>query len=210
MVYPVLAAVTVALTKGLSLDQILPAIGDLTPTRGRLEPIPLANGAYLLRDDYKSPLETIHAALDTLSEIPARRRMVVLGDVSEPPGSTGPIYRNIGMHVAKTTSRAIFISLSRKGLKNYAAGAKRGGLPSSSIIKVHHDIFKVIDLLQTNLTHGDVVLIKGRAHQQLDRISLALSGKKVRCNAVICQSRSIRCQDVPMLERGWNGIRFVI
>jgi UDP-N-acetylmuramoyl-tripeptide--D-alanyl-D-alanine ligase len=210
MVYPILAAVTVALVRGLSLNQILPAIGDLSPTRGRLEPIRLANGAYLLRDDYKSPLETIHAALDTFSEIPAQRRLVVLGDVSEPPGSTGPIYRAIGMHVAKIASKAIFISLNRKGFQNYAAGAKQGGLPSSSIIKVHNDIFKVIEILQRDLTPGDVVLIKGRSHQQLDRISLALMGKTVRCDAVICQARSIRCQDCPMLERGWSGLRFVI
>jgi len=210
MVYSILAAVTVALVNGLSLDQSLTAIGDLSPTRGRLEPIRLANGAYLLRDDYKSPLETIHTALDTLSEIPARRRMVVLGDVSETPGSTGPIYRNIGMHVAKIASKAIFISHSRKGFQNYAAGAKRGGLPPSSIIKVHNDILRAIEILQRDITPGDVVLIKGRSHQRLDRISLALMGKRVRCDVAMCQSGSIRCQDCPMLERGWNGLRFVI
>jgi UDP-N-acetylmuramoyl-tripeptide--D-alanyl-D-alanine ligase len=210
MVYPILAAVTVALLKGLSLSQIIPAIGNISPTPGRLEPIRLTNGAYLLRDDYKSPLETIHAALETLSEIPAKRRVVVLGDVSEAPGSTGPIYRDIGMRVAKIASKAIFISLTRKGCESYAAGAKRGGLPPSSTIKAPHDIFKVIEILQTELTPGDVVLIKGRSHQQLDRISLALMGKTVRCNAVVCRSRAIRCRDCPMLERGWNGLRFVI
>jgi UDP-N-acetylmuramoyl-tripeptide--D-alanyl-D-alanine ligase len=210
MVYPILAAVTVALLNGVSLSQILPAIGNISPTRGRLEPVRLANGAYLLRDDYKSPLETIHAALGTLSEIPAQRRMVALGDVPEPSGSTGPIYRDIGMQVAKIASKAIFISLTIKGCQSYVTGAKRDGLPPSSMIKVHHDIFKVIEILQRDLPPGDVVLIKGRSHQQLDRIFLALMGKTVRCNAVVCRPGGIRCQDSPMLERGWNGLRFVI
>jgi UDP-N-acetylmuramoyl-tripeptide--D-alanyl-D-alanine ligase len=92
MVYSVLAAVTVALAEGFSLDSVLPAIEALLPTPGRLEPVPLSNGAFLLRDDFKSTLETIETALAVLAEIPAERRIVVLGDVEEPPGSEGPIY----------------------------------------------------------------------------------------------------------------------
>jgi len=210
MVYPVLAAVTAALVKGFSLDQILPALEDISPTPGRLEPIRLPNGAYLLRDDYKSSLETIPAALDTLSEIPVRRRMVVLGDVSESPGSPGPIYRAVGEHVAQVASKAIFISGSKKNCQSYVVGAKRGGLPASSLVKIHNDIFKVIEVLQRDLTPGDVVLMKGRSHQKLDRISLALMGKRVRCDIIVCKAGMLRCQDCPMLERGWNGLRFVI
>jgi UDP-N-acetylmuramoyl-tripeptide--D-alanyl-D-alanine ligase len=89
MAYPILAAVAVALAEGFTLDEIIPRLEALTPTAGRMEAVPLANGAILLRDDFKSALETFDAALDTLSEIPARRRIVVFGEVSEPPGSQG-------------------------------------------------------------------------------------------------------------------------
>ena len=90
MVYPILAAVAVALSEGFRLEQILPALEALPPTPGRLQPMRLASGAYVLRDDYKSTLETIEAALDVFSQIPAHRRIVVLGEVSEPPGSQAP------------------------------------------------------------------------------------------------------------------------
>ena len=49
-----------------------------------MQPVALPNGACLLRDENKSALETIDAALDVLAQIPARR-IVVLGEISEPP-----------------------------------------------------------------------------------------------------------------------------
>jgi UDP-N-acetylmuramoyl-tripeptide--D-alanyl-D-alanine ligase len=210
MVYPILAAIAVALLRGLPLDQTLSALETFPPSPGRLEPIRLSNGAFILCDDFKSSLETIDAALDVFSEIPAERRIIVLGDVSEPPGSTGPIYRHIGERVAKITSKAIFISESKKHIKDYVTGAKRGGLALGSMVKVHRNVLKVVEILQEDLRLGDVILIKGRGNQQLDRITLALSGKTVRCNISFCNVRTLRCEDCPMLGRGWDGLRVVV
>jgi UDP-N-acetylmuramyl pentapeptide synthase len=207
MVYPILAAIATALAKGFSLEQILPPLEKLSPTPGRLEPIQLANGAVILRDDFKSPLETIHAALDLFSEVPAKRRMVVLGDVSEPPGSQGPIYREIGERIASIVSRAIFIGGS---FQRYAAGAKRGGLPSSSMMDAGKSVLKAVELLRKELRPGDAVLIKGRDTQCLARIRLGLIGKKVRCDIDFCDTRAVYCETCPILERGSDGQRVFV
>jgi hypothetical protein len=47
-----------------------------------------------------------------------------------------------------------------------------------------------------------VVLIKGRDTQRLERISLALAGREVRCRLSFCGTKAIRCEHCPMLERG--------
>ncbi len=208
MVYPILAAVAVALTEGFALDQILPALEALTPTPGRLQPIRLLNGAFLLRDDFKSPLDTINVALDLLSEIPARRKIVVFGDVEEPPGSAGPIYGHIGERVGKIASRAIFICGNRS-FQGYRSGAKTGGLPKSELINAGRSILKPIEILRDDLKSGDVVLIKGRCNQRLARIALALAGRTVRCNISFCKT-GISCEHCPMLERGWDGLKVVM
>jgi len=207
MVYPILAAVAAALAKGFSLERILPPLEELSPTPGRLEPVPLLNGAVILRDDFKSSLETVHAALDFFSHIPAKRRMAVLGEVSEPPGSQGPIYREIGERIASIASRAIFIG---GNFQRYAAGVRRGGLPSSSIMDAERSVLKAVELLREDLRSGDVVLIKGRDTQRLDRITLALIGKKVRCDIDFCDTRAVRCKTCPMLERGYEGQRMFV
>jgi UDP-N-acetylmuramoyl-tripeptide--D-alanyl-D-alanine ligase len=202
MVYPILAAVAVALEEGLALDHVIGALEALDPTPGRLQPVPLAGGAMLLRDDFKGGQETIEAALDVLADIPADRRIVVLGDVSEPVDSQGPIYRHLGARVAQVASRAVFIAGKRSGA--YAAGARQGGLPHGAVINARGSVTKAVEALKDDLRPGDVVLIKGRDTQHLARVALALMGRQVRCELTSCDAQ-VECEACPMLERGWLG-----
>lgn len=196
-VYPLLAASAVALAEGLDLDGVLQRMEQLQPTPGRLQPVTLSNGAVLLRDEYKSSLETIDRALDVMEEIEARRKIVVIGEVSEPPGSQGPIYRRLGERIGKIADRAIFI-----GGKNqpYATGARGGGLSKKAMIDAKRDVLKVVGLLRRELKDGDVVLIKGRDTERLDRIALALSGQHVTCSRVVCGAVG-RCDGCPALAQ---------
>jgi UDP-N-acetylmuramyl pentapeptide synthase len=206
MVYPILAAVAVSLAEGFPLDQVIPTLEGMPPTSGRLEPIRLENGTFILRDDYKSSLETIYSALDAFSEIPAKRRIVVLGGVSEPPGSQGPIYWQIGERIAKIASYAIFIG---GNYQRYAAGAARGGLRRDALIDAERSVLKAVEALRGHLRPGDVVLIKGRDTERLDRVALLLMGRTVRCDIDFCRAK-VRCERCPMLERGWDGLKVVI
>jgi len=206
MVYPILAAVAVSLFEGLELDQVLTVLKGLPATPGRLEPIPLEGGAFILRDEYKSSLETIHCALEVLSDIPAKRRIVVLGEVSEPPGSQGPVYRRIGEAISQVASLAIFLG---GNFQRYAAGAARGGMPRDALINAQRSVRKAAEVLQQNLRPGDVVLTKGRDNERLDRVALSLMGRKVSCDISFCQAE-VRCADCPMIERGWDGLKVVI
>jgi UDP-N-acetylmuramoyl-tripeptide--D-alanyl-D-alanine ligase len=207
MVYPILAAVAVSLAEGFSLDQVIPALEGMPPTSGRLEPIRLENGVLVLRDETKSPLETIEAALDVLSATTAQRRVVVLGEVEQPPGSKGAIYRRIGERIAKIASCAILVG--DHSYSGYTSGLKRGGMPQEKILYAGQNASNAARLLSEELKAGDVVLIKGRGTQRLDRVVLSLMGRTVRCDISFCKAE-VRCEHCPMLERGWDGVRVVI
>jgi UDP-N-acetylmuramoyl-tripeptide--D-alanyl-D-alanine ligase len=167
----------------------------------------LPGGATLLRDEYKSTLETVHAALDAFSHTRAARRGVVLGEVSEPPASQGPIYRELGMRVASMADYAVFVG---GNFQRYAAGAVKGGLPRSALFNAKTSARKAAEHLRRELKAGDAVLIKGRDTQRLDRIALALKGRNVQCDIGFCDARIVCCEDCPMLERGWKGLRVVL
>ena len=199
-VYPVLAAVAVGLTEGFSLDTVLAALGHLPPTPERLDPVRLSTGAILLRDEFKSTLETVDAALDVMSQIPARRKIVVLGDVSEPPGSQGPIYRRLGNRVAGIATQVIFVC-SKKNCERYSAGVSGAEMRRDAVTKAGRDLKKALGAIPADLGEGDVVLIKGRDTQRLGRISLSLMGQKVRCNIPCCTVvDSTRCDKCRMLK----------
>ena len=201
MVYAALAAVAVALSEGMRLEEICAALEALEPTPGRMEPVRLSNGAVILRDDFKSPLETVEAALDTFAEIPAARRIIVLGQVSEAPGNHRAIQRRLGERVAQIASYAIFVGID---CRPYVTGAVQGGLARESILAAGKNVSKVVEALVPMLREGDVVLIKGRASEKLDRIALSLMGRRVACAIEFCDVE-LRCADCPMLERGWGA-----
>lgn len=210
MLYPILAAISVALNEGFSLDQIIPSLEELSPAKGRMEPVQISSGAIILRDDFKSALETIHAVLDTLAEIPAKRRLLVLGDVTEAPGSIGPIYKYIGKRIAEIASSVILITGSKKKLKAYKSGIRNIRDPVDFIAYGGKNILEAIDILRRELRAGDVVLVKGRSSQRFERIIFALEGRMVRCDLNECSSKAVYCNCCPMLEQGWEGIKVVV
>jgi UDP-N-acetylmuramoyl-tripeptide--D-alanyl-D-alanine ligase len=183
-VYPILAAVTVALEEGFSLDEVLPRVEAVEAERGRMAVEPLDSGAIVIRDEYKSSIETIDAALDVFAEIPASRRIVVLGEVTEAPGSQGPIYRRLGERIGNVASSAIFVTRNPTG---YSAGAKRAGMSDTSMVRVGRNVRAAVEALKQDLRADDVVLFKGRDTQRLEWIALAVMGRTVRCEREFCQ-----------------------
>ena len=201
MAYPVLAAVAVATAEGFSLDEVLTRLADLPPMPGRLFVKVLEDGITLLCDDMKSSLETIHAALDVLAEIPAERRVVVLGPISEPVGSQAQHYHALGPRIAAMARLGVFVGSFQK----YRTRLTGAGMPAAALHDAGQDVSRAVEILRDLLRPGDVVLIKGRFGQRLARIALALEGRPVRCNLSHCNAVSLYCRDCGMLERGWHN-----
>lgn len=97
--------------------------------------------------------------LDVVAEIPARRKIIVLGDVSEPPGSPGPIYRRLGGRGADIATQAIFIG---RNDNSYQVGAVRRGMSRNAITRAGRSLKSALSALPSDLGEGDIVLIKGR------------------------------------------------
>ena len=207
MVRAALAAVAVAHLEGVSVDDALARLAGLAPTPGRLQAVELSNGATLLRDDYKAPVETIDAALDVLEEIPARRRIVVLGEISEPPNPQHATYRRIAERVGRI---ATHFFVAGRMMKDYRPGAHSAGMPHANIVPAGETPRETAAKLEALLEPGDVVLVKGRDTQRLARICLVLQGRTVRCDIRSCHLRAVTCDACPMLERGWGSHRVVM
>jgi len=207
MIYPILAAVAVSHVEGYALDPVLARLRELAPTPGRMDPVLLPNGVTVLRDDFKSTLETVHTALDVLAEVPAPRRVVLLGSVSEPPGPQRPIYQALGERVAKIASHLV---LFHNEFEPYWSGARRGGMPRTAVTSAGRTARDAAEALSQVLHPGDVLLIKGRGPEKLDRVRLILQGRRVGCDIRYCSLRTQECEQCPMLERGWEGHRVIM
>jgi UDP-N-acetylmuramyl pentapeptide synthase len=207
MVYPILGALTVALLEGLDIDEAIARVESVAPTPRRLEPVTLSNGAVVLYDHYKAALETVDVALDAVAAIPARRKIVVLGDLTEPPGSVEEVfatYERLGARVAAIADRAVFVNAETDGLRPlYSAAAISAGMAAGAVTSVGSAL-EAFAALPDDLGSGDLVLVKGANQQRFDRIRLALEGRPVRCNVQAC-AVWLECPRCPVLEQGWEG-----
>ncbi len=201
MAYPVLAALAVVYATNQDMNAAVTAMERLTPVRGRMQVVDLPNGTRIIQDDYKSALETIETALDFLRSIPATRRLVVLGNIAAPPNPQGQVYRRIGHRFAQFADLAFLLGSHDR---RYASGAAAAGMRRERIMKFHNDLRQAINVLRDILQPGDVLVVKGRLDDHLERITLALSGRRIGCWRTECRSRAYRCGNCPMLEKGWQ------
>jgi UDP-N-acetylmuramyl pentapeptide synthase len=199
MVYPLLAAIAAAVAEEIALAPVLSALESLRPPAGRMQPVSLPNGVMLIRDDYKSSLETVESALDFLADIKADQKIVVLGEISEPPGSQGPIYRKIGLQLAQTASRVVVVA-EKKAFERYRSGLNRGGFPKEWLVNAKRSALEAAEFVKNIARPGDVVLIKGKDIQRMERVAFALAGKRVRCDLIYCHRKASRCAHCDRLE----------
>jgi UDP-N-acetylmuramyl pentapeptide synthase len=195
-------AAAVARELGEPIERALARLAAVAPVSGRLSRVELRSGAWLLCDDYKSGEPTIDAALEVIGEIPARRKIVVIGDVTEPEGSQEALYRALGERLATHAQRVLYLGNKFDPLRR---GARRGGLQAPAIAR-YGGVAELTAALAPELGPGDVVLIKGRFDQKLGRVALALAGETVACTLRSCHFTS-DCASCPMLRVGQPGRR---
>ncbi|MBE7496580.1 MAG: hypothetical protein HS117_16690 [Verrucomicrobiaceae bacterium] len=208
MVYPFLAALAVADAEGADMDAAVAAFASMEPVYGRMELFHLPGGAWILADDYKASQESLFTALEAFGEMPAPRRLAVLGEVNEPVGSQHKLYREVGRQAGRHAARIILCGGGK--LKNARTGAIRAGVkPENVTISSTMTVLEIAALLEKELRPGDLLLVKGRTDQRLRRVVLKLQGRPVRCTIPLCHLNGLDCDHCPMLERGWEGIRAV-
>ena len=201
MVFGALSAIAVGYLEGVPLDEAIKRVAAVEPTPGRMQTMALAGGGYAVRDDFKASEDAFDAAFATLAEIPAGRRLAVIGEIAEETGMQA--YRNVGQKAA-FFDRILFVG-SRKHHSAFRSGAGAGGMPAERIERVAN-AHAAIDALRGDIGPTDVVFIKGRWQQALGRVGLALAGRDVQCRVDPCPFKRMLCDVCPFLEQPFTGL----
>jgi UDP-N-acetylmuramoyl-tripeptide--D-alanyl-D-alanine ligase len=201
MVFNALAAIAVGYLEGVALDEAIRRVAAVEPTPGRMQTMPLVNGGYALRDEFKSSEDSFDAAFATLAQIPAARRLGVIGEITEERGSDA--YRHIGQKAA-FMDRVVFVG-SRKHFQAVRAAATAAGMPAEHLERVHN-AHEALELIKGDIGPTDVVFMKGRWQQALGRVGLALAGRDVQCRADPCPFKRMLCDMCPFLEQPFDGL----
>ena len=172
--YNFLAAVGVARAFSTPKEDLLHQIQTLRSFAMRGKMYPLENNITLIDDSYNSNPVALESALKDLSELPAKRKVAVLGDMLELGKQEVRYHIRAGEQV-KANNCDILITVGPLS-QHMAEGALKSGMNADSILSFS-DSEETADHIELLLRAGDLVLVKGSRGMRTDKIVKRLRNK---------------------------------
>ena len=194
----VLASLLTALSCGLDSKAAIPALEKVKPFNARMQPVRLPAGAILLRDEYNGSIDTFRVALEVVRDSEARRRVVVMGDVSDAGNRTRARFRELGQMVGRVADLAVFVSEHA----HYATKAAIAAGMKPECVRDFKSLTEAATYLKAELRTGDLVLLKGRTTDHLTRLFFAQFGE-IGCSKIQCAKTSL-CDFCDELRPSFN------
>lgn len=166
-IYPVLAAALLGVVYRIPLTKIKIALESVEPAEHKLQPLAGPNGSAILDDTYDSSPGAVDAAIDTLLAVPARRRVLVLGEMKELGQYSDSLHRTVAQRIYK--DKIDFVFLGSGDSQIIATELQSLGFWEERLESNLQNSQLVSKLLKT-LGKGDVCLIKGSKASRLDEV----------------------------------------
>jgi UDP-N-acetylmuramoyl-tripeptide--D-alanyl-D-alanine ligase len=156
-----LAAVAVAMERGLKPSETVSALATLTPADKRGEVVQLGN-ITVINDCYNSNPKALSVMMDALAATPAKRRIVVAGEMLELGPASEEMHRQAGEHAAKNK---IDVVLGVRGqAQALVEQARRAGARAEFVATPQ----EAGEWLARETRDGDVVLLKASRGVKLE------------------------------------------
>lgn len=168
----VLAATACGLVAGMALPEIAKVLALVEPFEGRMQECRSRDGVVFIRDDYKAPQWTLPACIEFLRRVQGRRKVLVLGEVSDKQGSKEMVLKRLMLEALEVADLVVVV-----------------GSLSSAVLKLKQGdrVERIGAFVRTRdasafvnawLRPGDLVLLKGSNKQNhLSRILLDRDGE---------------------------------
>jgi len=157
-----LAAVAVALERGLTPSEAVEALRTLAPADRRGQVVQLGN-ITVINDCYNSNPKALNAMVDVLAAIPAKRHIVVAGEMLELGSSGEELHRRAGRHMAE---KKIDVLLGVRGLAQpMVEAARQAGIRAEFVPTPE----TAGEWLAQETRAGDMVLLKASRGVKLER-----------------------------------------
>jgi UDP-N-acetylmuramoyl-tripeptide--D-alanyl-D-alanine ligase len=172
--YNFLAAVGVAQAFSTPSKHLLQQIKTLRSFAMRGKLYRLKSNITLIDDSYNSNPAALEYALKDLSELPAKRKVAVLGDMLELGKQEVKYHVRAGEQV-KAHNCDVLVTVGPLS-RHMAEGALKSGMKKDSVFSFS-DSEETADHIESLLRAGDLVLIKGSRGMKTDKVVKRLGNK---------------------------------
>jgi len=171
--YAAAAAAAVGVFLGMNLVEVAEALKDFMPPPGRLRLIKGVKNSFILDDSYNAAPEAMLAAIAALKELPAKRKIAVLGDMLEIGRYSEQVHRAVGDKVAEFVDLLFVVGPRAKFIADEAMtrGIEKGGrvLQPDQVFEFD-DSINAADILEPLIKEGDLILVKGSQALRMERV----------------------------------------
>src|SRR5579885_2137518 len=157
-----LAAIAVALDRGIQLREAAAALASLQAADKRGQVVEMGN-IRVINDCYNSNPKALQSMVDALAAVPAKRRIVVAGEMLELGPAAEPMHRAAGEHIAE---RKIDALLGVRGLARPMVEAARARGMAAEFVATPE---QAGEWLARETREGDVVLLKASRGVKLEK-----------------------------------------
>jgi UDP-N-acetylmuramoyl-tripeptide--D-alanyl-D-alanine ligase len=161
-IYNALAAVAIALEQGIQLPHAISALATLAPADKRGQVVRIGNIS-VVNDCYNSNPKALSAMVDALASMPAKRRIVVAGEMLELGPQGVEMHRECGRHMA---DKQIDLLLGVRGLALEMVNAAKSAGMSAHFVSAPE---AAGEWLARETRDGDAVLLKASRGVKLEK-----------------------------------------
>ena len=164
--YAAAAASCVGIVFGMNLLRIAEAMRDYIPADSRMQLLAGIKETYIINDAYNASVKSMESALETLRDLPAKRRVAILGDMLEIDPYAIEAHERIGRAAAQAADILVTIGPRAKFI---AAAAMKARMRKGNIYS-----FDTADearqTVQSLIKKGDLIAIKASRAMHLEKI----------------------------------------
>jgi UDP-N-acetylmuramoyl-tripeptide--D-alanyl-D-alanine ligase len=161
-IYNGLAALAVALEQGIELGDACSALATLSPGEKRGQVVRIGN-ITVVNDCYNSNPKALAAMVDALASMPAKRRIVVAGEMLELGPQAAEMHRECGRHMAR---KGIDVLLGVRGLaRDMVEAAQAAGTAAEFVSRPE----EAGEWLAREARDGDAILLKASRGVKLEK-----------------------------------------
>ena len=182
-VYPALAAIAAGTIFEIKLEDAAETLSLYSPPPGRLKLIKGIKDTLILDDSYNSSPKALQAALEVLAEVPAQRKIAVLGDMLELGKHTITAHRDLGRFAAARINLLVTVGVRAKF---FSEGAAKAGFKKRDIKSFSNSDEAGEGLLKI-IKPGDLILVKGSQRIRMEKIVEKIMAEPEKKSELLCR-----------------------
>jgi UDP-N-acetylmuramoyl-tripeptide--D-alanyl-D-alanine ligase len=182
----ILAAIACGVVCGIKLKSCAEILDRFNPIFGRYSVHTRPDGEVYVLDSRKAPYWTVAAGLAFVKSARAPRKTIIVGTMSDYPGSSSPKYRQVAREALDIADRVIFV-----GPNSGHVSKLRQEQPVERLF-VFQSTYQASSFIAENVIPNELIYIKASISDHLERIMLSRIDQVV-CWRERCKIKEVQC-----------------